>query len=423
MGQNGVIPSYEIRGIKKSGETIWLHDFSKSINYGGKTADLVTVLDITAKKEAEQKIKESEAKYRALFENSPHAIGLIDMKGKIIQCNSNVEKIFGYKPEEYLGKNFKDFLLFSKEHFNIILDSFKKLIKGEIPEQQEMQLIRKDGSIIGVQLQASLVKLANETLIQVITQDITEKKQAEQKLQESEKKYREAYNQVNFYKDLFAHDMNNILQNIISCEELTSLLEDDPGKVKKRKKYLSIIKEQVLRGKHLISNVQKLSQIEETEISLKKLDACNILEEEIFSIKKTFPLKKINVKISDGNSFQVQANELLHDVFANILINAIKYNNNQNIEILINISNETHDGVNYVKFEISDNGMGIPDIRKKIIFQRGYEEHKSGKGMGLGLSLVNKIIESYDGNIWVEDNVKGDWKNGSKFVILIPKAT
>ena len=146
--------------------------------------------NITKRKETEQKLKESEEKYRTLFENSPYAVGLINPKGVVVQGNSNIEKVFGYKKEEFIGQNFSKFPLFSKEHNAIVLESLNKLIKGETPEPQELQLHRKDGSIIWVTMQPSIVKLQNETLFQVITQDISKIKEAELKIKESEEQFR-----------------------------------------------------------------------------------------------------------------------------------------------------------------------------------------------------------------------------------------
>ena len=72
-------------------------------------------------------------------------------------------------------------------------------------------------------------------------------------------------------------------------------------------------------------------------------------------------------------------------------------------------------------FSTKDDGIGIEDSRKELIFQRAYSRKSIGSGIGLGLSLVKKIIESYKGDIWVEDKVKGDHTQGSKFIILIPQ--
>jgi signal transduction histidine kinase len=68
-----------------------------------------------------------------------------------------------------------------------------------------------------------------------------------------------------------------------------------------------------------------------------------------------------------------------------------------------------------------DNGVGIEDNRKDVIFHRAFQYGNNVRGMGLGLSLVNNIIKTYRGQIWVEDRVKGDYSKGSNFIILIPE--
>ncbi|KKM90480.1 hypothetical protein LCGC14_1238270 [marine sediment metagenome] len=68
-----------------------------------------------------------------------------------------------------------------------------------------------------------------------------------------------------------------------------------------------------------------------------------------------------------------------------------------------------------------DNGIGVQDSKKEGIFLEGYKELKGGKGMGIGLSLITKIIKLYNGKIWVEDRTKGDYSKGSNFIVLIPE--
>ena len=101
--------------------------------------------------------------------------------------------------------------------------------------------------------------------------------------------------------------------------------------------------------------------------------------------------------------------------------NAIKYNENPIVEILVKLSKEKIENIDYIKMEILDNGIGIDDSRKNLIFQRGYNEEPSIKGMGIGLSLVKIIVETYNGKLWVENRIKGDHTKGSNFIILIPE--
>jgi len=140
------------------------------------------------------------------------------------------------------------------------------------------------------------------------------------------------------------------------------------------------------------------------------------------NIPKKESKKKKSFQIdSPFKTYDIKANELLLDVFENILINATRYNDNSIIEVLIKISRFQKDGIKFLKIEFIDNGIGIYDDRKKIIFQKGYKKEKQSKGMGLGLSLVKKIIKSYNGQIWGEDKIKGDYTKGSNFIIIIPE--
>jgi len=214
-----------------------------------------------------------------------------------------------------------------------------------------------------------------KTVNEQLQQELNIRKKAENKLKESEKKYRNAHNQANFYKDLFAHDLNNILNNIGRSEELISLFLNNPDNLNDIKKYLNIVKEQVIRGSVLISNVQKLSQLEESEMSIESMEICKLLKEAIQFTRKGFPSRNISVQIdSIGRKLFVQANDLLLDAFDNILNNAIKFNKNPQIEILIKISKFQKKGIKYLRIEFVDNGIGIPDDRKKVIFQRALEK-------------------------------------------------
>ncbi len=228
-----------------------------------------------------------------------------------------------------------------------------------------------------------------------------------------------AYNRAEFYKDLFSHDINNILQGILSGMQLCEAEIDDGTEMQKD---IRIIISQVLRGANLVLNIRKLSQLEEIEISLRRTEICNILINSIDFVKNSYRDKKININLdSVSKQLYIQTNELIRDVFENILYNAIKHNKNAIPEIEDKISKEQKLVENYIKLEFQDNGVGISDPRKEKIFQRGYGDNKSVQGMGLGLSLVKTIIEKCQGEIWVEDRVKGDYSKGSNFIILIPE--
>ncbi len=78
--------------------------------------------------------------------------------------------------------------------------------------------------------------------------------------------------------------------------------------------------------------------------------------------------------------------------------------------------------INYIKFLFQDNGIGISKDKKDFIFHERSKKEKGSKGLGFGLTLVKKIINNYNGEIWVEDKVSGNCSHGSNFIVLIPEA-
>ena len=255
--------------------------------------------------------------------------------------------------------------------------------------------------------------------LESLIRDAMTKQKLKLNLIESEKRYREAYKRAEFYKDLCSHDINNILQAILSGMQLCEMGLDDPHEIKS---IIKIVINQINRGATLVSNIRKLSQIDETNMSLRRTEICSILTNSIDFAKNSSRDKKINVKFDSSNKqLYIQANELIRDVFENILNNAIKHNKSAIPEIEVKISKEQKLGLNYLKMEFQDNGAGISNPRKESVFQRGYGKNKHAHGMGLGLSLVKKIIENYRGEIRVEDRVNGDYSKGSNFILLIPE--
>lgn len=97
----------------------------------------------------------------------------------------------------------------------------------------------------------------------------------------------------------------------------------------------------------------------------------------------------------------------------------MKHNNNPIIKITVISSKLIKNNIKYIKLEPIDNGLGISDTHKTTIFERGALETSSFYRLGLGLSLVKRLVESYDGRIWVKDRIEGDYTKGSKFNLLI----
>ena len=242
-------------------------------------------------------------------------------------------------------------------------------------------------------------------------------------MQEVENGYREAYYRTNCLKGLFVHDISNLFQIISNSIELCESLLIEEENRDDIAEYFRLIARQLNRGKKLIRDVRNLSELEEYEIHLTPVEVFSELRSAISFTRTSYPKKDVDIKIiSDYENLYIMANELLTEAFENIITNSINYNKNNNVQIEVLISVIDSYSNNYVKLEFKDNGIGIDDARKEIIFQESHMNSRHSKGMGIGLSLVANLIKLYGGNIWVENRLKGDLTKGSNFIILIPLA-
>ena len=375
---------------------------------------------------------EPDKRYREIIENIEDGYFEVDLHGNFTYVNDYICRYLGFSKKQLIGKSYTSML--NKKTYKEVYEIFNLVYKNNLPKGTfESKVIRNDGQertfegTFYLRYDTSGKKVG----FYGFTRDISEKKLVEekikesvQKLKKSEEKYREAYNRAELYKDLFYHDINNILSNIKLSIDISEKYLNEPGKEREIKDLYELIKGQFARGTKLITNVRKLSNLENLEKSLKSVKAIKILEEAIKFIQNSRSSKDINIRIiTSEKKIITRANEFLIDVFDNILINAVNYNENPKKEVLIKISRQTKVNIGYIKFEFNDNGIGISDKRKEVIFQEGFSKEKGSKGMGFGLTLVKKIIESYKGEIWIEDRVKGDYSHGSNFVFLIPEAT
>ena len=413
--------------IKTPDGRIWKIKGYPVFNEKGKVVAAVEVTnEITQIKKAEESLKKTQLKYQELFDSSPYSIFLIDMNGKLLDCNAATKKFLSYHTlEDIVGKNFTEILSLNERNMHLI-PYFKQIIQkinsGAEVKDFVFPIFRTAANKIWVSASVSLIKIMDESLIQFIIKDITDKKETEEKLKESEIKYRKSFNRAKFYKDLFAHDINNILQNILSAIDLLNLKVGDMPVPEECVELLSIVKDQVSRGTNLVSNVRTLSDVEDISFSIEEINALQTLHDVRDFLIKSFPDKNVEITInSPYKDIYIYANQLLSDLFENILINAIRYNRNQKIQIMINISKKKKYDGNFIKLEFIDNGIGIPDTMKEKVFQRGYNAKEFVSGLGLGLTLVKKILNLYHGEIWVQDKIEGDYTKGSNFVILIPE--
>jgi PAS domain S-box-containing protein len=384
---------------------------------------LTIIKNITETKKIMSELARSKNMFQLVLDNIPQFIFWKDTKSRFLGCNKNFARVAGVGiPEKIIGKLDEE-LVWKKEEADSFFEIDRFVMESNEPEYHIIEpQLQADGKQAWLDTNRIPLHDSEGNVIGLLGtyEDITDRINADIALKRSEQSYKDAYNRANFLRDLFSHDMNNILQGVQSGTELINLYLKSQNTVAIRK-IMKIIYNEIKRGVRLTKNINTFSQID-TETK----ECYNIKVKEVLNSAKKFlfesyPNKDIKMQIeAKEKEFIVNANEFLLDVFHNLLINAVVFNDHHEIEIMIKISDEIQNSKSYVKIQVIDNGIGVEEDRKKIIFQRTENMDKQITGLGLGLSLAKKIIEYFDGIIWVEDRVKNNYKEGSNFIILIP---
>ncbi|TXT53297.1 MAG: hypothetical protein BAJALOKI2v1_1060002 [Promethearchaeota archaeon] len=146
--------------------------------------------DITKRKIAQKKLRKSEKKLSSVIEHSPVAIGIFDEDGTLIDCNKSMEKITGFKKQELIEENYKNFHIYPKGLLSVIQKGFKSSLTGKDPNPIEIQIKKKDNTHFWVIFQISSFKTEGKTFYQWIMQDINELKQTKEELTQSKEEHK-----------------------------------------------------------------------------------------------------------------------------------------------------------------------------------------------------------------------------------------
>ncbi|MFW9831799.1 MAG: sensor histidine kinase, partial [Candidatus Thorarchaeota archaeon] len=136
--------------------------------------------------------------------------------------------------------------------------------------------------------------------------------------------------------------------------------------------------------------------------------------------ERAFPDKKLFLSTNvTQNKLWIVADGFLTELFFNLLHNVMKVDKSELVKVDVE-ANEVEDK-DFVKVQIMDYGPGVSDNEKQHIFSRYKDEFDGVRGSGIGLTLVQRILNRYGGQIWVEDRVRGDSSQGANFVVLLPR--
>jgi signal transduction histidine kinase len=225
-----------------------------------------------------------------------------------------------------------------------------------------------------------------------------------------------------FLSDIIAHDINNYNQAVTSYLHMALSTDVDPGRAVD---YLERATGAAWGISELIQRADRLTTIEEEGgKNLGPVDLGEVLRGSMAEVTRDATGKEITFNLDLGKQrYFVSGNELVNEIFTNIMANAVQYDPHESISVDLSVGEFFVDYRRYWCVSIADNGIGIPDSKKNVVFGRLSGGDKGPPALGLGLSMVRTIVEAYHGMVWVEDRAPGDHSKGSVFRVALPMAS
>ncbi len=366
--------------------------------------------EIAMRRQIEQALRESEEMFRNPVERSLVGIHLVQ-DGVIRYANARFSEMFGYTHDELrAGKEFWD--LVAPEDRAGVEETIGRMAASAQPyAHYEFRGVRKDRRIIAIEAYGCPTVYHGKPAVVQNLMDVTERKQAEEGLRRrtddlvrQSRDLESAHREANLYLDILTHDIGNT-ENVsnLYADLLIDSLEGEAADYAKR------LQQSVQKSIEILKTVSTIRQIHRASSELRPVDLDAVAREVI----ENFPGSTLRY---EGGHSQVLANDLLSVIFNNLIGNAVKHGG-LDVEITVRVE----DMDEFIRVTVEDTGPGVPDDEKDAIFHR-YEQQKRGVGEGLGLYLVQILVERYGGHIRVDDRVPGHPEKGAAFRFTLRKA-
>jgi len=410
--------TYETVHIRKDGTLMPLEISARKVEIEGIKYFQSICRDITERKFAEETLKESEERFRKIFEESPISIAMTGKDLAIIRANSAFCKMLGYREEELKSVTIRSFT-----HPDYIAGddvSLLRLVAEEIPVYHtENQYIRKDQSVIWGSATLSIIRNNNDEVqyFLVMIEDISLRKKAEYELIAAKVKAEESDRLKTAFLHNVSHEIRTPMNAIIG---FSALLNEPDTTEEERHQFIDIIFQSGNQLLSIINDIVDIANIESGQVKLKikeiNLNASLRSLNEQFSYKEKSDLISINLDtgLPDERATITTDSTKLIQILSNLINNATKFTK----EGRIDFGYALKDG--FLEFFVTDTGIGIPPEHHEKIFERFFQvdnviSRKFG-GTGLGLSICKAYIELLGGRIWVSSNTG----KGTDFRFTLP---
>jgi PAS domain S-box-containing protein len=391
--------------------------------------------DVTADKQREselektvtkrtEKLRKSEERYHKMIDEvQDYAIILLDTKGNIMNWNRGAENIKGYREEEIVGQNFKVFY-----RTEDVREGLPDMLINEASvngrAMHEGWRVRKDGSMFWGYIVITALHDEEGNIIgySKVTRDLTERKKSDDRMKAYAEDIALRNKQLEEFAYIASHDLQEPLRKIQTFADILRMKIDDKESVQVN---VDKITGAAQRMSVLIKDVLRYSQLSATDNLFEKVDLNDVLGEVLGDFELQIQDKNLSILIEPlpiVKGIPVQ----LHQLFCNLVSNAIKFSDKEIPQININAKHMSGTSikdahipdpeVDYIKISVADNGMGFSPEYAEHVFKLFKRLNSFSNGTGIGLALCKKIVENHHGAIFAES----ESGQGATFYVYLP---
>jgi PAS domain S-box-containing protein len=375
---------------------------------------------ITEQKRLEGLMQLSEVRYRRLFQTAKDGILIFDTEtGRIIDANAHMTILTWLELEQMLGKELHEIGLFPGPEEN--REMLHDLLRDRYVRYDQIPFRNSRGELLEVDFMSNVYEEGSRTVAQCIVREVTERVELERRIRSQAEALAEEYRRKDQFLAMLSHELRNPLAPIrgaLHVLKLESPGQENPIQTEARE----VIERQLANLTRLISDLLEISRVTSGRIHLTRatVDLNQIVEHAVQTARPLIDQRnhELVVKLCDEQVWTNADSTRMEEVFINLLTNAAKYTDEGGrIEVIC--EQEGHEAI----FRVSDNGMGIDPVllRDRRLFQLFTQADKSldraAGGLGIGLSLVQRIVELHGGTVDAESEGLG---KGTQFIVRIP---
>ncbi|MBL7687448.1 MAG: PAS domain S-box protein [Bdellovibrionaceae bacterium] len=373
--------------------------------------------DITSRLRAEEALRKNEERFRGVIEAAPNGLLMVDQRGKVILCNTEFEKLFGYSRDEVIGRDM-DFLVperFRRGHPASRSGFFQSPVSRQMGAGRDLYGLRKDGTEVPVEIGLSPMVTAEGAFVLASIVDITKRKLLEDRIRHSAERIQLKNQEMEQFVYTVSHDLKSPL---VTSTGFLGLLKEDiaAGRYDMVDESIERLERANGRMSQLIDDLLQLSRVGRITIDVEDVEVSQLVEMIVESLDSQVKEKSVVVKIQKRMPAIVADKKRLYQVLENLFINALKYGCDGQAPT-IEVGAETFESE--VRYYVRDSGPGIAKEYHQKIFGLFQRLENDNRGTGVGLTIVSRVMQLHGGRAWVESDVG----SGATFWISFPKVS